>query len=187
MIGDLLEVSRLRAGKLEFRTVAVDVQAVIDDVLHTLGPTAEAAGAVLSGVSNPLLPHARAAPERLREVLLNLVENGIQHTPRGGTVSVSCLSGTDVVQVDVQDSGVGIAAEALARVFEPFFQQRHDDGDGRCGLGLGLYLVRQLVEAQGGRVAVASRQGLGSTFSFTLPTDGAAAPSSSYGPSGKEG
>lgn len=169
MIGDLLEVGRFRGGGITLTTEPVSVEAAVRHVVRSFAPSAEAEGVVLAMHVEEGLPFVSAAAERVHQVVTNLVENALTHTPAGGTVEVTAAEERGAVRVSVADTGRGIDRESLDRVFEPFFQVRGGDGDGRCGLGLGLYLVRQLVEAHGGVVSVDSTLGVGSTFSFTLP------------------
>ena len=179
MIGDLLEVGRFRGGSLTLGIEPVSVQAAVRHVVRSCAPSAEAEGVVLAMHVEEALPLVSAAAERVHQVITNLVENALTHTPAGGTVEVTAAEERGAVRVSVADTGRGIDREWLDRVFEPFFQVRSGDGDGRRGLGLGLYLVRQLVEAHGGVVSVDSTLGVGSTFSFTLPL--AHAPASATG------
>jgi signal transduction histidine kinase len=114
----------------------------------------------------------RADPERLHQVLFNLVDNAVRFTPPGGEVRISARTDRDRVQVQVTDTGVGIAPEHLPRLFERFYRvdpsRSRDDG----GTGIGLAIARSVVEAHGGRISAESEPGSGSTFSFDLPAAG---------------
>jgi hypothetical protein len=111
-------------------------------------------------------------PGRILEVLINLIENAIKFTPSGGSVTVQASlvpTDPDFVYVSVADTGCGISAEARALVFERLYQDPNAVDNSRKGLGLGLFIAKELVGLHGGRIWVASEQGNGSTFSFTLP------------------
>jgi hypothetical protein len=111
-------------------------------------------------------------PDRILEVLINLIDNGIKFTPRGGSVIVeACLTENDpgLVYVSVVDSGCGIQPEAKALIFERLYQDPNCIDNSRKGLGLGLFIAKELVNLHGGKIWVASDHGHGSTFSFTLP------------------
>ena len=119
------------------------------------------------------LPPARVNPEQIRIVLRNLLDNAVAYTPRGGWVELRAapLDGRPELLISVADSGVGIPAEALPRVFDRFFRVDAARSRRNRGTGLGLALVQRLVTAHGGRVEVASGPGKGSTFSVYLPTE----------------
>jgi chemotaxis protein histidine kinase CheA len=118
------------------------------------------------------IPLIYADPDRVLQVLINLVQNAIKFTPRDGSVIVkACLVEPDpqFVYVSVSDTGVGVSPEARPLIFERLYQEQDSVDDGRKGLGLGLYIARELVRLHGGRIWVESQLGSGSTFSFTLP------------------
>jgi hypothetical protein len=118
------------------------------------------------------IPFVHGDPSRILEVLINLIENGIKFTPQGGSVTVqACLVQTDpdFVYIAVTDTGCGISPEARALVFERLYQDPNAVDNNRKGLGLGLFIAKELVGLHGGRIWVASEPGHGSTFSFTLP------------------
>jgi len=112
---------------------------------------------------------ARIDKDRIKEVLLNILENAITYTRPGGIVTLRvCVSGSDV-QVDVSDTGPGIEPEEQEKVFEKFYRAKNQQGRKAKGSGLGLTIAKKIVEAHGGRIWVQSEPGRGSTFSFTLP------------------
>jgi signal transduction histidine kinase len=129
--------------------------------------------------------HVRGDPVRLVQVISNLLDNASKYTPDGGEIALSVEVTDDAIVMTVSDSGIGIAAEALPRVFDPFVQDAHATGFNGAGLGIGLTVVRELVEGHGGNIVASSAgTGLGSQFVVTLPLAGAAAncwPSNSAG------
>jgi signal transduction histidine kinase len=166
LIGDLLDVVRLEAGRLSLHVGPCEIDRV-------LGETAEAfhARATEQAVTLALMPDAGGAivpadGERLMQVLDNLVGNALKFTPAGGTITLSSAAGEGWVRLAVSDTGPGISEEHRARLFDRFWQARDTD---RRGLGLGLAIARGIVEAHGGVLKVDSTLGSGSTFQFTLP------------------
>ena len=118
------------------------------------------------------IPYVHGDPDRILEILINLIDNGIKFTPENGKVTVQAArvqADPDFVFVSVADTGCGIAPQARALIFERLYQESDAIDDGRKGLGLGLYISKELVNLHGGQVWVASDPGQGSTFSFTLP------------------
>ncbi|HSD29070.1 MAG TPA: ATP-binding protein, partial [Vicinamibacteria bacterium] len=132
---------------------------------------ARAAGIELAGIAGEHLPAVDVDRERIELVLSNLVSNALRHTPRGGSVEVAAVEGQGRLRFEVRDTGPGIAREYHARIFEKFFRV---PGAAAGGVGLGLYLAREIVEAHGGRIGVESAPGMGSRFWFTVPLAGAA-------------
>jgi signal transduction histidine kinase len=167
MIEDLLDVSRAQTGRLAVCPRAVVLSDLLYDMATAYQFTAQQRGLSLD-FEVPALPPVMADPDRVREVVANLVENAFKFTD-AGTITLEATLDVAHVCVTVSDTGSGIRQEDLDRVFEQFFQSGQTDLKGRNGLGLGLFLSRELVERQGGTMRVASRLGHGSTFSFTLP------------------
>jgi two-component system phosphate regulon sensor histidine kinase PhoR len=147
--------------------VPVDLGTIALRAVERLRLQAERAGVALGAeVAADGVPVAGDA-ERLERVLVNLLQNGLQFTPRGGSVRVRVASENGAASVTVSDTGAGIAPEDLPRVFERFYKA--DRARAGSGTGLGLAIVKHTVEAHGGSVAVASEEGRGSTFSIRLP------------------
>ncbi|MFY9512451.1 MAG: ATP-binding protein, partial [Rubrivivax sp.] len=167
LINDLLDLSRIEAGRMEVADEALDFSALAAEVLAQLQPLADAKGLALQLEVPPGLA-TRGDRRKLYQVLLNLVGNGIKFTATG---SVRLQAGAEAgsLRLQVQDTGIGIAPEHLARVFDAF--QQVDGALNRVheGTGLGLYLCRKLVALMGGSIAVTSTPGRGSCFSVTLP------------------
>jgi signal transduction histidine kinase len=166
MIEDLLDITRIETGRLAVECSRVEVPTLLDEVETMMRPLAEGAGLRLECLAGDRLPTLYADRDRLVQVFSNLVGNAIKFTPEGGTVTLRAEGTGGAVCFQVADTGAGIPAEHLPRLFDRFWQARRTD---RRGLGLGLPIVKGIVEAHGGHVEVASTPGAGTTFSFTLP------------------
>ena len=167
LIGDLLDATRIESGTFDVRRGHVQVSALLDDALESFDAQAKECGITLQCSVSQDLPPVVGDRDRLAQVLSNLIGNALKFTPRGGTIRVNAIAGADdVLEVSVADSGNGIPAEHLPHVFDRFWQA---DRQGRAGAGLGLSIVKGIVEAHGGRIRVASVVGEGTTFSFTIP------------------
>ena len=172
MIDDLLEVTRLETGKLTVDPESASVADAVIDTFNTLQGTARAKGVTLSYDLPPDLPPSLADPTRLRQVLIILLDNAIKFTGSGGTVKIRARLPEHVrrfLVVEVSDTGCGMSAETTERVFERLYQVSDRVQTSRKGLGLGLYICKELVTRQGGVISVKSRLKEGTTFSFTLP------------------
>jgi two-component system sensor histidine kinase BaeS len=167
LVDDLQELSLAEAGQLALHPVELDVAAVVEAAVEAMRPAAEAKGVALRADVPPCRAHADET--RTAQVLRNLLSNAITHTAAGGSVTVSAAASTDVVAVEVADTGDGIPAEHLPHVFDRFHRVDPSRARATGGAGLGLAIVRQLVEAQGGTVSVRSEPGRGAAFRFTLP------------------
>jgi signal transduction histidine kinase len=169
LVDDLFALSRAELQQLELHPARVSLPALTTELTQALEPLARAGSVtLLNEVSKGLIP-VRADPQRLEQVLRNLVTNAIRYTPEGGIVRLSARARGDVVTLAVQDTGIGIDAEDLARVFEPFYRADPARSRASGGSGLGLALVRELVERMGGRVRAESVVNRGSTFTLELP------------------
>lgn len=167
LVDDLRTLASAEAGRLSLHREPTDLARLTADVVDGFRAQADTAGVRLS-VTAATLPPAHVDPERLRQVLSNLVANALRYTPAGGEINIT-LAGTDAgVRIDVTDTGRGMAPAELDRIFERFY--RSDDSRGS---GLGLPIARELVRAHGGEVRATSRDGGGTTITVTLPTDSA--------------
>jgi PAS domain S-box-containing protein len=177
LLEDLLDVSRITQRKLELRTMRVSLSSVIDAALEASRPAIEAGGHRLT-VSLPAEPvQLEADPVRLAQVFSNLLTNAAKYTERGGRIELSAREGAGQVEVTVKDSGIGIAPEMLGRLFQMFSQAAPALQRAQGGLGIGLSLVKGLVELHGGRVEARSEGAMcGSEFVVHLPLPVAAAP-----------
>jgi PAS domain S-box-containing protein len=170
LIEDLLDLSRIVTGKMRLDFQPMDLNAVIEAAMDSVRPTADAKGIVLASALDRSIGLMEGAPDRLQQVMWNLVMNSVKFTPRGGRIDVTVRRGDGTVDIVVSDTGEGIAPEILRHVFEPFRQEDSSSTRAHGGLGLGLALVRQLVEHHGGGVrADSSGKGRGATFTVTLP------------------
>jgi len=170
LIEDLLDVSRIVTGKLRLQARPVKLPGVIRTAMEAVEAAALAKGVKLETRIEPDVPPVLGDPDRLQQVLWNLLSNGIKFTPRGGRVTASLVGRSSEVLITVSDTGVGIKGEFLPHVFERFRQAESSTNRGYGGLGLGLAIVRHLVELHGGRVAVQSQGvGHGATFIVRLP------------------
>jgi signal transduction histidine kinase len=169
-VNEILELARAESGRLELDIAEVRLPGLFGE----LRPTAEALAAAHDldlDITTPSgLPAIRADRARLKDVLVNLIENAAKYTPAGGTVSVDARRRNGSVSMTVADTGVGIPTEAGERVFEPFYQVPGTQPPrGGSSSGLGLALARRLVEAQGGTISYESAQGKGTRFTVELP------------------
>jgi signal transduction histidine kinase/DNA-binding response OmpR family regulator len=171
LINEVLDLARVEAGRPDLRPTAFDLVQLLGDTAAAMRPLAERKSIVLSLDAPSELPLV-ADPARIRQVVFNLVSNAIKFTPSGGHVSIRSARTRDGVQLTVEDTGVGISAHDLQRVFEAFEQV--DTGGSREGTGLGLALTRRLVEAHGGTIEATSDPGRGSRFTVQLPAAAAA-------------
>jgi PAS domain S-box-containing protein len=175
VIDDLLDFSKMEAGRLELVEGAVSPHRLVADVVDMLRPQADDKQLALVGSLDAQVPaFVRGDELRLRQVLVNLLGNAVKYTDAGSVrVSVETeqhRADAYLLRFDVADTGVGIPADEIARLFEPFTQASTTASMRRPGTGLGLSIAQQLVELMGGEITLSSQVGRGSTFSFTLPT-----------------
>jgi len=172
MVRDLLEASRVEAGKIRVEPHCVSIGDLIRLAVAMTRAAAHQKQVGLEIGVDTRIPFVHGDPDRILEVLINLIDNSIKFTPSGGAVTVqACLAPTDpdFVYVSVADTGCGIDPKAKALIFERLYQDPNSIDNSRKGLGLGLFITKELVTLHGGRIWVASEPGHGSTFSFTLP------------------
>jgi signal transduction histidine kinase len=172
MVRDLLEASRAESGKIRIEPRCIMIGELIQQAVAMMQPHAHEKGVGLEVGVDTRIPLVHGDPGRILEVLINLIENGIKFTSQGGAVTVQASlvpTDPDFVYVAVADTGCGVAPEARALVFERLYQDPNAVDNNRKGLGLGLFIAKELVTLHGGRIWVASEPGQGSTFSFNLP------------------
>lgn len=174
LMDDLLDFARFDSGAFRIHPREADLAEKVMEIVDSLQPLAHEAGLRLE----PKLPGTALPlgfdPERIGQVLLNLLGNAIKFTPRGGQIDVRVLPGPAEVRIEVQDSGIGIAEANLPKLFQKFFQIDPSTTREKGGAGLGLSISKALIEAHGGGIGVESQLGSGSTFWFTLPLKTAA-------------
>ncbi|KAA0596614.1 signal transduction histidine kinase/CheY-like chemotaxis protein [Azospirillum lipoferum] len=169
LINEILDHARVEAGALTVEEGRCDLEAAADFAVRMLTPRAERAGVLLSAVVAPAVRGLRGDDRRIRQILLNLIANGVKYTPTGGSVTLSALLEGGVPVIRVTDTGLGIPAEDLDRVLEPFARVERADHRGVEGAGLGLPLTKRLVELHGGTLALRSTLGVGTTVTVRLP------------------
>jgi PAS domain S-box-containing protein len=177
LINDILDLSKIEAGKIELTLIPVNVDSLCSTSLAFIRQFAQQKNIALQCEFPPILPTLDVDERRIRQVLINLLNNAVKFTPEGGTVTLSVALDSNLtqqnslpqLQITVQDTGIGIAPENLDKLFQPFVQidsalnRRYD------GTGLGLALVKKIVELHGGTVGVTSQLNIGSCFFITLP------------------
>ena len=166
LIGDLVDVTSIDAGKLAMAPVRVDATALATEAVETFDPAAREQGVSLAAEVPTTPVFAEFDHERMLQVFANLISNALKFTPAGGSIIVRVEEGRGVVRFSVSDTGVGIPAPMLETVFERFWQVGEHD---RRGQGLGLYISKCIVEAHHGRIWAESEVGKGSRLQFTLP------------------
>jgi signal transduction histidine kinase len=173
LVENILQISRLDAGRLEFEPRPTRLNRLVGESIDSLEVLAKRQGLTLASQLAQPEPVAAADPERLQQVLNNLVENAIHYTAEGGEVVVSTgrqqTEEETWVTVTVADSGIGIPEDELPHVFERFYRGEQPRREQISGSGLGLAIVKEIVELHGGRVTVESEVGSGSTFTVWLP------------------
>jgi two-component system sensor histidine kinase BaeS len=171
LITDLRDLSLAQAGQLQLNVRAIDADLVVRETLEAMAPLAEERHVALSADVPDILPRIDADPDRLRQIVQNLIENAVRYTPAGGEVRVTVEAGNGIggIRLSVADTGVGIDARDLPHLFRHFYRTDQSRTRSSGGTGLGLAIVKSLVDAHGGQVAVDSAVGKGSTFTITFP------------------
>jgi signal transduction histidine kinase len=173
LVDDLLQVSRIDSKRVRVEWTEVAVDELVRELMSQFHSKWGSRRILVD--ADPGLPYVRADRSKLEEVLINLIDNAIKYSPEGTPVRVTARAVGDEVEVDVEDRGIGIAPEDVAQLFQKFQRITTPATRDIGGTGLGLYIVKGLVEAHGGRVWVESVPGTGSTFAFTMPRARAAA------------
>jgi two-component system, NtrC family, sensor histidine kinase KinB len=178
MINDLLDLTRIEQGRVQLELTAAPTADLVDEAVKRFQPQAQAGGVALTAELHHGNLTVMVDRERIEHVFDNLIMNAIQHTAKGGSVSVGAFADGKRARFVVRDTGEGIAAVHLARIFEKFYRVPSTSHTG--GAGLGLAIVREIVTAHGGEIEVTSQQGKGTTFTFTLPANTASNEKSSF-------
>ena len=168
LINDILDLSKIEAGRMELEVTTFDLPSAIDNAVILVRERAGGRGLALETDVDPSLREFKGDERKFKQILLNLLSNALKFTPQGGKITVTARARSSRVEVAVTDTGVGIAPDDLSRIFEEFRQVGTDQGRKAEGTGLGLALTKRFVELHGGTVRVESALGKGSTFTFTL-------------------
>lgn len=169
VVNDILELAKAESGKLEINVEQTDLRSIVKGLRPTIVSLAKAGGLRATVEIPRNLPPVHADPGRVREVLVNLVDNAVKYTEPGGELALSASTNNGSVEVSVSDTGIGIPTEVGELIFEPFYRVEGVEGQrGEASTGLGLAIVRRLVEAQGGKIWFSDGPDGGTTFTFTL-------------------
>ena len=169
LINDLLDVSRMEAGRLDLHRTSLDLAHLIREVAGSLRPLIETKRQQLRLELSEALPAVWADADRVTQILTNLIANAHKYTPVEGSIMVAARRDDGFVRVEVTDTGMGLSPEDQAQLFTKFFRAHDRSSQVGGGTGLGLVITRLLVELHGGRITVSSAPGQGSTFTFSLP------------------
>jgi PAS domain S-box-containing protein len=167
IINSLLDMSRLESGRFRINKKLMPVRDIIIDSVKSFHTLAREKNIELTEDIPPQLPEMVIDSERIRQVVVNLISNAIKYSDPDGSVNVRVEKGKEALIIQVSDRGIGMSSKVLSHLFERFY--RGDNEASRSGTGLGLYITKQIIEAHGGNIRVASKPGEGSTFSLTLP------------------
>jgi two-component system, cell cycle sensor histidine kinase PleC len=172
LINDILDLAKIEAGRLSLRESELDIRALIGDTAKMMKTRAAAGGIALSVAVDPDFPNVYADERAMRQILVNLASNAVKFTQPGGRVTTfASVLADGSLAIGIEDSGIGIALEEHAKVFESFGQGRHDAVLADKGTGLGLPIVKGLAEAHGGRVDLVSASGKGTRITVVLPRE----------------
>lgn len=170
LIDDLLDMSKLEAGKMTLKRQPADLGKIVADSVFALENWAKSKSITIAKVVDDNLPQVNVDADRLTQILNNLIGNAIKFTPAQGTITVTAnAKKPGEVELSVHDTGIGISAENLPKVFDKFYQVGERISTDISGTGLGLSIVKELVELHGGKIWVESEKGQGATFAFILP------------------
>lgn len=175
LVNDLLEVARSQAGRLTIQVAPIDIAPPITATLEELRSLADAKSITMAydttlpgGVGSAPLPHVMADADRVKEVMVNLVGNAIKYMGGAGTITIAHELVGDTLVTHITDTGIGMVAESQQNLFQKFYRIQTDKTKDITGTGLGLFIVKEIIEKMGGTISVSSKEGKGSTFSFLL-------------------
>ncbi len=169
LVDSLLDMRRLEAGQVVLSRVQTNLNALINEAAEQVQPAAEGKDTALRVEAPPRLPFVNIDNDMIRRVMINLMDNAVKYTPRGGSIFITAKSSIQEITISIRDNGPGIPPSEHTKVFNKFSRLERSRESAPKGLGLGLAFCRLAVEAHGGRIWVESAVGRGSTFSFTLP------------------
>ncbi len=171
LVEDLLDVSRIEQGRMQLSLEDVDAGAIIEEIVTQLHFEAERKGLAFSYTKpDAPLPKIRADVARLKQVLINLCSNAIKYTPKGSVTVTTELTNDKMLDIRVTDTGLGMSAEAQAKLFQKFYRVKTDETSAIPGTGLGLWITKKIVETMRGRITVESIEKVGTQMSVVLPT-----------------
>lgn len=168
LITDILEVSRIEQGRIAFDLQKISPEKTIEETIDSLKPKADEKGLSLSFASHPSPLLITADPDRLRQILTNLIANAIKYTFKG-KIGVSAGADKNKCRISIQDTGIGMSAETQKRLFEKFYRIKNKETENISGTGLGLWITKALCEKLDGQISVESIEGVGSKFTITFP------------------
>jgi signal transduction histidine kinase len=172
LITEILTFVRVGSGRVSYAVGDIDPCEAMRHAIELVEPLFEQKGLMYDGITGQSASVARGDPERVTQILVNLLSNSIKFTPKGGHIGAECAATADSVTLRVSDTGIGIAAEKHDAIFEPFIQLRESLSDRESGVGLGLAISRDLARAMGGDLTVESELGKGARFTLSLPRAG---------------
>ncbi|TLY38260.1 MAG: adenylate cyclase, partial [Nitrospirae bacterium] len=172
LVSDFLDLSKLETGHIELSRTACDIRDLVRNIVENYRPVANSKNVALTSQVDASLPPLYADGRRLDQVLNNLLSNAVKFTPEGGAIQIRVRPENGAgVMVQVEDSGVGIAKNEIANLFQKYRQASSATLSAQKGTGLGLVICKMIVEAHGGRIWAESEEGKGTTLTFTLPFD----------------
>ena len=171
LINDILDLSKIEAGRMELEVSNFDLASALANAMTLVRERAQRHGIVLGQQVDPTLGDIAADERKFKQILVNLLSNAVKFTPDGGRVDVFARHEDSNAIISVHDTGIGIAPEDQATVFEEFRQVGRDYTRKQEGTGLGLTLTKKFVELHGGRIWLESESGKGSTFTFSIPVE----------------
>ena len=169
LIEKLLDLGSIESGNLSLTIVPTALEPVVQAVVCELDGKAKDSSLAITISDKKRLPMVLADPVRLQQIITNLLDNAIKYSPQGGPIIIAFKQCADEVHVSVSDGGVGIPADQFNKLFTKFGRLYHPSTTDRPGSGLGLYIVKRLVESHGGNIWLTSKEGKGSRFVFSLP------------------
>jgi len=169
LISDLLNVSRLRTGKFIIEVTPTNLADIIKEEVEQLIETAKGRELTLTYKKPPSFPHLLLDETKLRQVIMNFIDNAVYYTPSGGHIEVSLANKSESIEFLVTDDGIGVPKGEQHHLFTKFYRAHNAKRARPDGTGLGLFMAKKVIVAQGGAVIFKSQQGKGSTFGFTFP------------------
>lgn len=169
MVKDLRELSTIESSNFQLSLAPLSLKELIDKIILKLKPQFETKKIEFKSTISSTLPKVSADGNRLTQILINLLDNALRFTPKGGKVEISIRPKNDVVELTVSDTGIGIPEKHLPHIFERFYRADESRSRKTGGTGIGLAIVKELVKTHGGEIRVESKESKGTKFNFTLP------------------